>query len=405
MRRFIWMACAMYFSDGLATIILGAVLPPLLAHYHLPYATGGQLVFFQFIGFLLGVPTASYATRRVGYRTSLVAASLCTGLALSGIALLPAIPFVALLCLLSGLGIAASETAVATLVMEAFVGRRAVVMSYLEVAFGLGALVMPAVSSLLIAHQAWPLSFVFAGALSIGTALGWLLTSVVNVVQPEEHSARPRDALKPLDAPGNAPQSAHARGKSVLLALYLLMIFLYVGTESSLSSFLPSLFIVYLHELSYAASLSVATFWSAMVLGRIATGWIVRKVAYAPFLLASVAGTVAMLLALTLSRNAIVCYAIVFVLGLFMSGIYSVTMVFANTSVLGSARLVTGLITAFAGIGGAVLPALVGFAMDHAQAVRVIGLIGGFAVLLLITLAVILLVGLSNRKRSAAAFD
>lgn len=65
----------------------------------------------------------------------------------------------------------------------------------------------------------------------------------------------------------------------------------------------------------------------------------------------------------------------------------------------GFKRVPTGSV--FAGIGGAVLPAVTGYAMDHTSPAGVIGLIAGSTFLLLITLSAILLSERASRK----AFD
>lgn len=395
MQKFLFTASMMYFAGGLATVITGSVLPPLLLHYHLSYTVGGQLVFAQFIGFLLGVPAAATLLHRVGFKVLLSVAQLVVGLALCSIFVLPPIWVVATASVLTGLGVAAAETAAATMIMERFVGRRAVAMSYLEVGFGLGALVMPSVASLLIAHQSWRWSFLVAGTVAIATAIAWLL--VPSALAPADDGPDPS-----MDAPAST-QGWIRIDRRWLLGLFLLLIFLYVGLESSLSSFLPALFIPYLHVSASTASTSVSVLWLAMVLGRVATGWMVRKVSYPRFLFWSISGTLVFLMALTFDRTALPSYVSVFAIGLFMSGIYSITMVFANHALPGSPRLVTSLVTVFAGIGGAVLPAGVGYTMDHVAPAQVVWMLASLALLLLITLAVILVLSAMDRKHQADA--
>ncbi|MHB1682969.1 MAG: MFS transporter [Bacilli bacterium] len=395
MRSFLWTAGAMYFVVGLATVLVGSVLPQVISYYHVSYTVGGQLVFAQFIGFMAGVPAASLLMRRIEYRTLLALAGLFICVALCGIALLPQVFIVALLFVANGFGIALSETAIATLIMERFVGRRAVVMSYLEVAFGLGAVCMPAVASLFIVIHAWRFSFLFAGLLALLSSIGWL---TMTGAAKEAHDFA---TAEPLDAASLASAVTGRGARRALLFLFLLMTLLYVGIESSLNSFLPALFIPYLHVRSYVASLSVTTFWAAMVIGRTVAGWVVRKVSYAPFLFWSIAAAIVVLAAMTLWSSAVFCFSLIFVVGLAMSGVYSVTMVYANHVLPGATRIVTGLITAFAGIGGAVLPAVTGYAMDHTSPAGVIDLIAGSTFLLLVTLSVILLSERASRK----AFD
>lgn len=89
---------------------------------------------------------------------------------------------------------------------------------------------------------------------------------------------------------------------------------------------------------------------------------------------------------LLLFKQAIFAYVLVAFLGLTMSGVYSITMVYANHSLPGLARLVTSMITGFAGLGGAVFPAVVGYAMDHADMSIALWLMAGFTVLFLVAL-------------------
>jgi FHS family glucose/mannose:H+ symporter-like MFS transporter len=188
------------------------------------------------------------------------------------------------------------------------------------------------------------------------------------------------------DVPGGRADAKRRTHRRWLLTLFLAMIFLYVGVESSVSSFFPSIFIPYFHEAPAVASLSVATFWTAMVLGRGATGWVVQRVSYGRFLFWSIAGTVALFASLAITAVASLAYVEVFLLGLCMSGIFSITLVFANHAIPGAARLVTSLVTVFAGLGGAIIPPLTGFTLDHATPASAIWVIAGVATLLFVGL-------------------
>lgn len=53
--RLLWISCFSYGSIAFTLVILGAMLPELLAHYSQSYSDGGVLVFSQFTSFLIGV--------------------------------------------------------------------------------------------------------------------------------------------------------------------------------------------------------------------------------------------------------------------------------------------------------------------------------------------------------------
>ncbi|GIP38408.1 hypothetical protein J31TS4_16880 [Paenibacillus sp. J31TS4] len=369
-----------YFLCGLVITTIGAVLPSIQAHYSLTYTNGGQLVFAGSAGFLLGVPLSALLLRRLHEKRVLTAAALLIGLSQLGMLTLPPFGWLIALNFVNSIGAAAIETVVATLMMEVFVRRRAVVMSHLEVAFGLGGLAMPLFASLLIANGVWRYSFLLTGILALLLALLWHRIA---------YSREGADHTGAGDAASPPPAGLTRRTKTVFVLLFSLLIFVYAGMEGSLNNFLPSLFLELMPLSPASASLSVGVFWSAMVLGRLVTGWIIRKVPYGAFLMGSMAGALAGLALLTLAGRPAVGYLLVVLLGLMMSGVYSITMVYANHTFPGLARFITSLITAVAGIGGAVSPALVGYLMDQTGPQSAIWLLVGFAA---VFLAVLLLV-------------
>lgn len=374
---------------------VGSVLPELLAHYHLSYTVGGQLVFLGSAGFVVGVPFSTMLLSRLGEKTLLSLSALIVSLCQLGILFLPPVHWVFALNFINGVGAAMIETIVATLMMEVFIGRRAVAMSYLEVSFGVGALVMPVIASLLIAHDTWRFAFLVTGCLGAFLAVMWKFVSF---------SKEDVDVSQSLDASmPSLPKVQSKMVKSLLLFLFVFMIFMYTGIEGSLNNFLSSIFIKYLGEIPSYASLSIGIFWVSMVIGRIATGWIIRKVTYSRYLLFSIAGTLVVLICFILLKNAMAGYALVALLGLAMSGIYSITMVFANHTLPGLARLVTGLITGFAGLGGAIFPALIGFTMDHSGIRVALWLVVGFACMFIVTLLVIFGLHVKLRRKAMTA--
>ncbi|WKB35690.1 MFS transporter [Terrilactibacillus sp. S3-3] len=102
-----------------------------------------------------------------------------------------------------------------------------------------------------------------------------------------------------------------------------------------------------------------------MVIGRAATSWIIRKITYSRFLLFSIIGALVSLILFILCKSAATGYLFIGMLGLMMSGIFSITMVYANHSLPDHSRLVTSLITGFSGLGSAIIPALAGLSMDR----------------------------------------
>ncbi|MDB5085477.1 MAG: hypothetical protein JWN30_2363 [Bacilli bacterium] len=378
MRQFIWGSFGMYVLGGMTTVLFGSVLPELITHYHVTYSAAGLLVFLQAFGFLIGVPLVLFLMSRIHYKYILSFAALAVALSQLCFLFLPPLQWVYGFAILNGAGASALETAVASYVMESLVGQRAVFMSRLEVAFGMGALSMPVIVSWLIALNAWRLSFFVIGCIALFLSLFWQVIPI---------SLQAVESGNQLDAETYAPpEFKNRRTKLILLFFFLTMIFIYVGVEGGLNSFLPSIFTTYLKMLPYYASLSSSVFWTSMVLGRIAIGWVARRISYERYLLWSVLGTIVFLILLAGFHNQFLCFGILIGLGISMSAIYSITMVYANHTFSGRVRAVTSLVTAVAGMGGAIIPATLGYAMDYLQPERILWMFVGFAIFLLVSL-------------------
>ncbi|UUZ84272.1 MFS transporter [Paenibacillus sp. P26] len=161
MRIFLWIGCFSYLLIGMAHVVMGSVLEEPLQHFHRDYSDGGRLIFAQFLGFLIGVLTAPWWSRRLGRRGILLLAfgTLTVGEAIYS--LLPSWNWMMTAAPVAGFGFGMVEAAIAALIMEYFQRNKAVAMSRLEVFFGIGALVMPIAGSLLITAGAWRMSFPF----------------------------------------------------------------------------------------------------------------------------------------------------------------------------------------------------------------------------------------------------
>lgn len=395
LRHFKWSLYATYFLCGHALVVFGSVMPQIIEHYHLSYTEGGFFVFLGTAGFLLGVVFTSFLTKRYPYKTVISVASISIAIVQCIMVFVPPVKVVYLLNLVNGVLLSIVQIVVATIIMDIFVGRRAVMMSRTEVSFGIGALCMPIISSILIAFVEWRYSFLVTSTLGILVAVFWQMVSVPLV---------DREQVDYLEAKNPPPRAMTSQLKWILLCLFLLMIFVYDGIETSLNNFLPSIFINYFEVSASYATLSVSIFWLAMVVGRALTGWIVKKVTYHRFLLWSIIGTIFLFCSFTLWKNFIFCYTILFLLGLTMSGIYSVTMVFANHTFPGMTGTVTSLVTGFAGIGSAVFPAFFGYTMDHTNTFVSLWILTSYACLFLFLLLVLIFLLFSKKESKWKGF-
>ncbi|MED4226432.1 MFS transporter [Neobacillus cucumis] len=381
MSRFLWASYGMYFLGGITSVFFGAIMPELLSYYHTSYTFGGLLILLQSLGFIIGVPITASFMKRYHYRLILTGAALAVVVAQTGILFLPNFYLLGFLVVVNGIGASSLETAVASYVMELFKGRQAIFMSRLEVAFGAGALIMPLLASILIAVHLWRFSPLLIGLFALTLAIVWQFVSISLQTSEEEGPMDAGSAAAPIFK-GRIP-------KYSILMLFLFIIFIYVGIEGSINSFLPSIFSKNLNSSPYFASLSTSVFWIAMLCGRLVIGLIVRRVSYERYLLGSIVVGLVFIFLLTQNKTLGTSYLTVFGLGLGMSAIYSITMVYANHTFPGMERTVTSAITAFAGIGGAMFPFVIGYAMDRYLPSQVLWIIFIFSLVLLVFFLII----------------
>ncbi|GGA09059.1 putative glucose/mannose:H+ symporter GlcP [Paenibacillus marchantiophytorum] len=359
MKKLLFMSCLSYLLTGCTHVIFGAVLPELLAHYGRSYSDGGFLVFLQFGGFLLGVLSMPAMARRISRRTTITTAFGLLFLAMVSIVLLPPWPLAVSLTFIAGVAFGLVEASISTFVLMAAKDNQATAFSKLEVAFGLGALIMPLISSILIANDLWKYGFMLLGISALATGIIW---SKLSLGEHDELLAHKADRTKSANKP-----PALMKSSLTFLILFMFVFFLYVGMENTIVNFLPSIFIDQLHASSSVASLAVTAYWLAMVFGRVFAGIIAEKLTYFRYLLFSFAASVVTLLLWMFSSELWSSFAIVLLLGLFMSGMYAVALIYANQLLPGRTEQITSTLIAAGGLGGSILPLGVGWGMDKFQ--------------------------------------
>jgi FHS family glucose/mannose:H+ symporter-like MFS transporter len=375
MNRLLFMGCTAYLLIGLAHVIIGSLLPELLDYYSLNYSSGGWLVFTQFSGFLLGVLLVPWMSAKFSKRTTLLIVLIGLGLAQMAYGFLPPWPLMYPIGFIAGLCFGAIEAIIGTLIIESIHDRKAMAMSRLEVFFGVGALIMPLIASWMISFGYWQISFYIIGGIALLLALGFKL---LPFGQAEEHLSR-----KISNRTTDHITLRYTKKEKYVLLFFILFFLIYVGSEMSLVNFLPSFLIVNLNLDSSSATLSVTCFWVTMVIGRLFTSFIADKVNYAAFLLWSCLGMVVFTSLFVFVSNSWSAFLIIMLIGLFMSGIFAVSLLYANKLLPGKIEKTTSILIASGGVGGAIMPLVIGWIMDHMTVSKaVIFIITGTVVLL-----------------------
>lgn len=422
MKRLIWISSFSYLLIGLAHVIIGSIMPVLLDHYHVNYSAGGNLIFAQFTGFLVGVLVSPWLIGKLGKRNSLVLAVGVLALAELAYTFLPPWNLMYLIGACAGFGFGMVEAIIGTLIIAAAADNAAVEMSRLEVFFGIGALVMPLVSGWLIESGAWRFGFLLISIISLVMMNFWV-KSRFGALDPvlsergatgkwKEHKkekGKERGEEGNRGSAGHPAASVSKKGWSVLyqgaqrflLAVFVLYFFVYVGTEMSFVNFMPSLMIEKSGATEAVASFSVTLFWLAMSIGRMYGGILAKKIGYARYIVSGITVALLFMALFNFTSSRTVLFLFIIVIGLFMSGLFSISLVYATSLLSGSEETTPSLLIASGGIGGAVLPLLVGHSMDSFGAQTSGWLLTAVLGLLLVLGAAAILIEWSRRANAA----
>ena len=333
---------------GMATVLLGPILPILSARWSLTDFEAGSLFAIQFTASTLGAILASHFRRACllfGYAS--VAAGLAA-LALGNYAVvIGAFGLV-------GIGLGSANTATNLLFGTQRPAERGALLSRVNLFWGIGAVSCPP----FVAAAVGP------GALRM-VLLGLSFTALAVFAALATLAARRRI---PAGDRKTRPESGERLTLPVFL-LFSLMLFLYVGAETSVSGWIAT----YVHRSvgldPEESGLFVSAFWLSIVLGRAATPLLLRLGSEAGVLLAGVVSASAGISLLLLPQTPAIGIAAVVIAGLGCAPIFPLAVARLLARV-GHSRH-SGWIFAVCGSGGAVLPWLMGLCSAHANSLRI----------------------------------
>jgi FHS family glucose/mannose:H+ symporter-like MFS transporter len=336
-----------FLAAGIATVMLGPLLPALIQRWHIQDAQAGTLFTANFAGQFCG---AWFATRNL--RASILYGSAITA---AGCIALAWVDFgsahIALFC--TGLGLGAGLTAGNVIAGTTVPAARARLIAILNVVWGLGAIACPVLVRL--SSHAGIQYFFFA------TAAFLAITSFVAVVIPRPNPSPTQSPHFATTTPPTSPTPSLQRPLPLppppLLA-FGAAIFLYIGVENALGGWLPS-YAVRTNPTLHASSIALC-FWIAELTGRILVTILMTllgeaalyRICLALLILAQI------LLCITANISAAGIVALTFLGALSLAPIYPLIVSFLLARTGNHARL--GPIFATASFGGATLPWLTG---------------------------------------------
>ncbi len=331
---------------GMITVLLGPILPSLTARLRVDNSHAGLLFTAQFACSVAGVLLSSLLLTRRGFRPCLALGFLAAG---AGVATLGFGNWTTAMFSVGvyGLGLGLIIPGTNLLVAEANPHRSAAALNWLNLAWGMGAVLFPLLAAGFL--RIGQLTFLLLGlAVTALVFAVWALFAPAVIRQVETAGARPKLRLSFADV----------RALGVLGVLF----FLYVGTENGVGGWVSS-YARSIHAGSPADwALAPAFFWGALLLGRALAPAVLRNVdeirlARAGLLAAAFGGIIVLASSGFLGVTAGAALA-----GFGLSSVFPITIARFSSRFGQWASRFVGSMFALGGLGGATLPWLIGVA-------------------------------------------
>jgi len=342
-RRTLALVCAVFLAAGVALSGVGPALPLLALHIEQDIAVLGGLFTAISLGIILTQFGAGLASARFGHRFVLAAGMLLMSSGIIGVTFGRSLPILLAGALLFGIGFGGVLAAGNVLIGQLFPTRSAAALNGVNLFFGVGSMLGPAIAGLAGLRLGAPQTATWVGA-------GLLLALVPIVLS---YAARP--SAQAAKHPAQEQLQQHNTGW--MLAILLLI---YIGTEVGFSGWLTVYLITGSNMAPASAALIVSGFWLALTLGRALGAVLGLRLTPAQLLTSSLLGMLsgAILLVLGVGDRA-TSIAGVLCLGLSCGPVFPTVLAIVATTARNSAAT-TSLVLAIGNGGGLIIPVLLG---------------------------------------------
>jgi len=379
-RNLLVLLFAGFVLSGIATVIVGPMLPVFIRRWSLNDSQAGLFSTVQFMAAWIGTLASSAIASWRGYRPALVLGYALMG---GGLAFLNADTRIVALAATATFGFGYGLLTAGTNLLVAELGgvRRASLVSLLNFMWGVGAMTCPMLIAFALKHNRISLTLLGCVAFGVVMVIGLLLASFGADERPHE--------AKAAETAGAAP-AFHVT--FVLASLF----FIYVAMENGIGIWAAEFSKRLANGITGMTTLAPTFFYGGLTLGRASAPlalhrWKERTVVLAALTLAAVGNAL-----LIVSPGLSVAIAGVFVAGLGCASVYPIYIAWLSQWYGARAKKIGGVLFALASLGGSAGPWLVGSVSQLSGSLRI-----GLLVPMLCALIMIGLV-LSLRRQTAA---
>lgn len=355
-----------FFINGMVVLLIGAVLPYLIADAGISYGIAGGLLSAMAVGNLCASFTSPFFSQKIGRKLTVLLLAAFFPVCLTIITFMPPIPVLYICFFLMGIA-RGTVTIFNNSIVNDYGDGTPAALNILHTFFAFGAFLAPFFTSTMI-----DLSFSWRHILYVMIVL--YLTSLTS------YATMPLKEKKPADSKAAPETSDSTHSTSYLKSFDFycigLILFFYMGVENCVNGW----FVTYLQNIgvmsdSFATNL-VSVTWIVIMIGRLANAWISTKVSKRSLLLVNCIGSACALFLLISSQNIILISLAMILIGFFLAGIYPTSVASAGAMLKGTASGMSVLL-AMAALGGIAAPQIVGWIADSA------GIAGGISFLVI----------------------
>jgi len=354
-RALTFAAYAAFVPIGIATVLLGPMLPILSARWDLNYSQAGALFTAQYMVSTVAVALSGVLVSRWGFRfaikTGLVLMSVGVGLLLAGPKML------GIFCIGAyGGGLGLAVPAANLLVAEVNPGRRSATLNLLNFCWSAGAVACPfLVAAAAKSHQI---------TIFLGAVAGFALVVAVGI------AVMPASIVEPSARDASRKAGPGIRFMQNAVVMLGALFFLYVGVENGFGGWIAS-YAKSLGNLTPSqAVMSPSFFYAALMLGRWVAPLALRSIDEVRLVQGGLLVGCAGMGGLVLSHEWWGVILSVSVAGLGLACVYPITISLLSREFgAGAARLGSVMFT-LSNIGGGLLPWVVGLSSNHFDSLK-----------------------------------
>jgi FHS family glucose/mannose:H+ symporter-like MFS transporter len=379
-RNLLVLLFAGFVLSGIATVIVGPMLPVFIRRWSLNDSQAGLFSTVQFIAAWIGTLASSAIASWRGYRPALVLGYALMG---GGLAFLDADTHILALAATATFGFGYGLLTAGTNLLVAELGgvRSASLVSLLNFMWGLGAMTCPLLIAFALKHNQITLTLLGCAAFGVVMVIGLLFASFGADERP--HEARVDETA--------------AAGPAFQVALTLaFLFFIYVSMENGIGFWAAEFSKRLANGITGLTTLSPTFFYGGLTLGRASAPLALRRLKERTLVLGALALAATGDALLIVSPGLYAAIAAVFFAGLGCAAVYPIYIAWLSRWYGARAKKIGGVLFALASLGGSVGAWLVGTVSQFSGSLRI-----GLLVPLISALIMIGLV-LSLRRQTTA---